>query len=121
MGLAMRSKGPTEFQERVYATVRRIPTGTVASYAVVANAIDCRSPRAVGQAMRLCPYDDVPCHRVVAAGGRLGGFGGNDFGKVLQRKKQLLLAEGVAFRPNGQITEEHILPDSPGVRRLLRG
>lgn len=117
----MRPKGPTEFQERVYAAVRRIPPGKVASYAVVASAVDCRSPRATGQAMRLCPYDDVPCHRVVAAGGRLGGFGGTDFGEVLQRKKQMLLAEGVAFNPDGQINEEHILPDSPGVRRLLQG
>lgn len=119
--MAKKPKQPTDFQERVYATTRRIPPGKVASYAVVASAVDCRSPRAVGQAMRLCPYDDVPCHRVVAAGGRLGGFGGKDFGVVLQRKKQLLLAEGVALLPNGQITEEHILPDSPGVRRLLRG
>lgn len=117
----MKSKGPTEFQERVYATVRRIPPGKVASYSVVASAVDCRSPRAVGQAMRLCPYEDVPCHRVVAAGGLLGGFGGQDFGKVLQRKKQMLQAEGVTFRPGGQIAEEHVLPDSPGVRRLLRG
>lgn len=117
----MKSKGPTEFQERVYAAVRRIPTGKVASYAVVANAVDCRSPRAVGQAMRLCPYEDVPCHRVVAAGGLLGGFGGQDFGKVLQRKKQMLQAEGVTFSSDEQIDQANILPDSPGVRRLLRG
>jgi len=117
----MRAKGPTPFQESVYATVRRIPLGKVASYAVVASAVDCRSPRAIGQAMRLCPYDDVPCHRVVAAGGFLGGFAGTEFGKVLQRKKQLLIAEGVKFVASGQISEEHILRDSPGVRRLLQG
>ncbi len=117
----MRPKGPTEFQERVYAIVRRIPPGKVASYSVVASAVDCRSPRAIGQAMRLCPYDDVPCHRVVAAGGLLGGFAGTDFGKVLQRKKQLLMAEGVTFVAGGQISKEHVLRDSPGVRRLLQG
>lgn len=41
--------------------------------------------------MRECGSDGVPCHRVVAAGGRLGGFGGH-----LQLKRELLRAEGLS-------------------------
>lgn len=40
--------------------------------------------------MRGCTARDVPCHRVVAAGGRLGGYGGN-----LELKRALLRAEGI--------------------------
>jgi methylated-DNA-[protein]-cysteine S-methyltransferase len=40
--------------------------------------------------MRDCRSHDVPCHRVIAAGGRLGGYGGN-----LELKRSLLRAEGV--------------------------
>lgn len=49
-----------------------------------------RAARAVGNIMRECGSRDVPCHRVVAAAGRLGGYGGN-----LELKRALLRAEGV--------------------------
>jgi alkylated DNA nucleotide flippase Atl1 len=49
-----------------------------------------RAARAVGNIMRDCRRPDVPCHRVIAAGGRLGGYGGSE---VL--KRSLLVAEGV--------------------------
>jgi len=63
----------------------------VASYGEVAKlAGRPRAARAVGNVMRGCARPDVPCHRVIAAGGRLGGYGGSD---VL--KRALLVAEGV--------------------------
>ena len=81
----------TDFTARVLAVVRRIPAGRVATYGdVAALAGKPRAARAVGNIMRDCGRADVPCHRVVAAGGRLGGFGGNE---VL--KRALLVAEGV--------------------------
>jgi methylated-DNA-[protein]-cysteine S-methyltransferase len=43
--------------------------------------------------MRECRRPDVPCHRVIAAGGRLGGFGGSE-----ALKRALLVAEGVAMK-----------------------
>lgn len=71
--------------------VRRIPAGRLATYGDVAAAAgNPRACRAVGNIMRECTASDVPCHRVVAAGGRLGGFGGN-----LELKRALLRAEGV--------------------------
>jgi len=71
--------------------VRRIPPGRVATYGDVAKlAGRPRAARAVGNIMRECAAADVPCHRVIAAGGRLGGYGGN-----LPAKRALLRAEGV--------------------------
>ena len=79
------------FRARVLAAVRRIPAGRVATYGDVALAAGSpRASRAVGNIMRECRSAGVPCHRVIAAGGRLGGFGGN-----LQLKRELLRAEGI--------------------------
>jgi O-6-methylguanine DNA methyltransferase len=79
------------FTARVLSAVRRIPPGHVATYGdVAALAGKPRAARAVGNIMRDCRRPDVPCHRVIAAGGRLGGYGGSE---VL--KRSLLVAEGV--------------------------
>jgi O-6-methylguanine DNA methyltransferase len=82
---------PGVFSQRVLAAVRRIPAGRVATYGDVARmAGRPRAPRAVGNIMRNCNDPGIPCHRVVGAGGALGGFGGNS-----QLKRELLRAEGV--------------------------
>lgn len=94
----------TPFQEKVYAATRQIPKGCTASYGQVAAMIGCGSPRAVGQALKRNPYaPGVPCHRVVAADGSLGGYFGASRGQESKRKKQLLLGEGVSFRADGLI------------------
>jgi methylated-DNA-[protein]-cysteine S-methyltransferase len=75
----------------VISVVRRIPAGRVATYGDVAEAAgQPGAARAVGTIMRRCGGPDVPCHRVIAAAGRLGGFGGN-----VEMKRALLRAEGV--------------------------
>ena len=79
------------FNQRVLTVVRRIPPGRVATYGDVAKlAGRPRAARAVGNIMRECRLADVPCHRVIAAGGRLGGYGGSE-----ALKRALLAAEGV--------------------------
>ena len=84
----------TDFTARVIATVRRIPPGRVATYGDVA-AVAGRpgAARAVGNIMRQCGSRNVPCHRVVAAAGRLGGYGGET-----GLKRSLLQAEGIVVR-----------------------
>lgn len=78
------------FTRRVLALVRRIPPGRVATYGDIARlAGSPRASRAVGNIMRGCPAG-VPAHRVVAAGGKLGGYGGNE-----GLKRSLLQAEGL--------------------------
>lgn len=71
--------------------MRRIPAGRVATYGdVAARAGRPRAWRAVGNIMRECRDPGTPCHRVIGAGGALGGYGGN-----LQIKRELLRAEGI--------------------------
>jgi O-6-methylguanine DNA methyltransferase len=80
-----------KFRQRVLFAVRRIPPGRVATYGDVAAAAGVpRAARAVGNIMKGCRVSGVPCHRVVAAGGRLGGYGGSE-----GLKRALLGAEGV--------------------------
>ena len=87
----MTASTPGEFRRRVIAAVRRIPAGRVATYGDVAElAGKPRASRAVGNIMRNCREGGVPCHRVIAAGGAIGGYGGN-----LQIKRELLRAEGI--------------------------
>ena len=79
------------FKEKVYKVVARIPRGSAMTYKEVARrAGSPRAYRAVGNIMRECQQRDIPCHRVIAAGGRLGGYGGNE-----GLKRALLVAEGV--------------------------
>jgi len=86
-----REAAPDPFSQRVLWVVRRIPPGRVATYGeVAALAGRPRAARAVGNIMRGCGRPDVPCHRVIAAGGRLGGYGGSE-----TLKRSLLIAEGV--------------------------
>lgn len=90
----------TKFTVRVLGVVRRIPPGRVATYGdVAALAGRPRAARAVGNIMRACGRPDVPCHRVISASGRLGGYGGNE---VL--KRSLLIAEGI--RVSGQRVQD---------------
>src|SRR5690349_23979081 len=82
----------SEFTQRVLSVVRRIPVGKVATYGDVAEAAGRPgAARAVGNIMRDCGRPDVPCHRVIAAAGKLGGFGGN-----LELRRGLLRAEGLS-------------------------
>lgn len=79
------------FTRRVLSAVRRIPAGRVSTYGDVAAAAGRpKAARAVGNIMRECRARDVPCHRVIAAAGQLGGYGGQ-----LELKRALLRAEGI--------------------------
>jgi methylated-DNA-[protein]-cysteine S-methyltransferase len=64
------------FHQRVYEIARAIPPGEVLTYGEVARRLgDPGAARAVGQALGRNPFAPViPCHRVLAAGGRSGGF-----------------------------------------------
>ena len=84
----------TDFKSRVLGTVRRIPVGKVSTDGDVAElAGRPGAARAVGNIMRDCKARDVPCHRVIAAAGRLGGYGG-----ATALKRALLQAEGIVVR-----------------------
>ncbi len=81
----------TDFQERVWLEVKKIPRGETRTYGQVAEAIGSpRACRAVGQALRANPVPIVvPCHRVIGSNGSLTGFGSG-----LSTKEWLLGLEG---------------------------
>ena len=87
--LSLEGQG-TDFQRRVWQALRAIPYAHTQSYAELAAAVGCpRGARAVGQANHHNPLAIViPCHRVVNAGGGLGGYAGG-----LAVKRQLLALE----------------------------
>jgi methylated-DNA-[protein]-cysteine S-methyltransferase len=101
--MPLKKSGTTEFQEKVYRVLRKIPAGFVTTYGALASQAGCGSGRAVGQALRRNPYaPQVPCHRVIAFDLTIGGFCGKTAGSVIRRKKKLLEKEGVFFR-NGKL------------------
>ena len=68
----------TAFQRRVWDALRAIPPGDTRSYGDLARALGS-SARAIGQANGANPIPIlIPCHRVLAAGGALGGYSGGD-------------------------------------------
>ncbi len=81
------------FQRAVLAAIAKIPFGQTRSYGWVARAIGKPgAARAVGQALHTNPIPIIiPCHRIVASDGGLGGYGGG-----LPMKIKLLRLEGVA-------------------------
>jgi methylated-DNA-[protein]-cysteine S-methyltransferase len=92
-GLPLRPSGTT-FQRRVWAQIAAIPCHQTRSYGDVAKTLH-NAPRAVGQACGANPFPlVVPCHRVIAAGGGLGGFARQRGGFLLDVKRWLLRHEG---------------------------
>ncbi|WP_295004032.1 methylated-DNA--[protein]-cysteine S-methyltransferase [uncultured Dechloromonas sp.] len=99
-GLPLRPAG-TPFQRRVWEQISAIPTGHTHTYGEVARKLH-NAPRAVGQACGSNPYPlVVPCHRVVATGGGLGGFARERGGFLLDVKRWLLRHEGIDASPAG--------------------
>jgi len=94
-------QGVSDWDRRVLAGVRDIPWGATAGYGEVARRIGSPgAARAVGAAVGRNPVGLlVPCHRVIAGDGTLGGYGGSWFGsreELLALKRALLAVEGVA-------------------------
>jgi methylated-DNA-[protein]-cysteine S-methyltransferase len=90
--LPLRPSG-TPFQRKVWAQIAAIPPGRTDTYGQLAKLLK-NAPRAVGQACGANPFPlVVPCHRVVAAGGGLGGFSRHGGGFLLDVKRWLLKHE----------------------------
>ena len=83
----------TDFQQRVLKATQQIPRGRIVTYMEIAREIgNPKAVRAVGQALGRNPIPIViPCHRVIASNGSLGGYSG---GGGLETKSKLLQLEG---------------------------
>ncbi len=105
-GLPFRLYGLTAWDRLVLDGVRRIPWGEVTSYGRLARSIGRPgAARAVGAAVGRNPIGlIVPCHRVIAGDGSLGGYGGSwlaDRDALLSVKRRLLALEGSVPTPGG--------------------
>jgi len=94
-------RGLSAWDQEVLRGVRRIPWGSTESYGGVARMIGrSGAARAVGGAVGRNPIGVIiPCHRVIAGDGTLGGYGSDAWGSHLERqdlKRSLLRVEGVA-------------------------
>ncbi len=94
------------YREKIYSEVKKIPKGKVTTYGSIAKKLHM-SPRTVGTALHLNPYEGVvPCHRVVNRDGRVApgfAFGGAGI------QKQLLEKEGIKFKDETHIEKEFIV------------
>ncbi|KAF3023231.1 hypothetical protein E8E15_003530 [Penicillium rubens] len=94
----------TPYRRRVYRTLLSVPPGRWTTYSAMATYLGS-SARAVGNAMRTNPFaPGVPCHRVLAADGSLGGYKGEwkvdahkGGGGFCEEKRLRLEEEGVVF------------------------
>jgi methylated-DNA-[protein]-cysteine S-methyltransferase len=86
-------EGVPDFERRVYEAARMIPAGSTMTYGDIATAIDAPgAAQAIGQALAANPIALlVPCHRVVAADGKIGGFSA---GGGATTKRRILRIEG---------------------------
>ena len=91
--ITVQPKG-TLFQQRVWQALLTIPYGKTVSYGEIAPMVGCKSAQAVGQAVGANPIAlIIPCHRVIAAHGKIGGY---EYGteikkKLLELEKSLLI------------------------------
>lgn len=104
------SSNLTPFRKQTLSMLCQIPRGRYSTYQAMSDHITKTShktcARAVGNAMRNNPFaPEVPCHRILAADGTLGGFGGHwgEQGKYASRKHELLEEEGVRFDSRGKV------------------
>ncbi|KAK6379026.1 hypothetical protein LTS17_006729 [Exophiala oligosperma] len=98
----------TPYRKKMYTTLLSVPKGRYTTYAAMSDYLSS-SARAVGNGMRNNPFaPDVPCHRVLAANGTIGGFHGDwgKDGKYANKKIELLRGEGVRFDPSGKVVGE---------------
>jgi methylated-DNA-[protein]-cysteine S-methyltransferase len=86
----------TTLAKRTYQLLKTVPRGRVTTYKALADALSTKAYRAIGQFMRHNPYAPaVPCHRVVASDGTIGGFSGHTSGMAIAQKIRMLRKEGV--------------------------
>jgi methylated-DNA-[protein]-cysteine S-methyltransferase len=114
-------EGVPPFNRRVYEIARTIPPGQTLTYGEIAARLDAPDARAVGQALGENPFPPiVPCHRVVASGGKTGGFsatGGVD------TKLRLLAIEGAQVGGSCPLFDQaggEVLPMQLRPRRAAR-
>lgn len=93
------------FNEKVWSLCKKIPFGRVSTYKIIAEKLNTKAYRAVGNALNKNPYAPiVPCHRVINSKGELHGFAHG-----LKAKRILLEKEGIKIKNNKVIDFDKVL------------
>ncbi|CBF77199.1 hypothetical protein AN4587.2 [Aspergillus nidulans FGSC A4] len=107
----------TPFRKSLYLALLQIPPGQWTTYAALAKHTNS-SARAVGTAMRLNPFaPGVPCHRVLASDGTLGGYMGTPSASVSARSK----GSGKGIEKGGNLERKRRMLEEEGVKFDLKG
>ena len=107
--------GPPEgagLHERIYAVVRQVPAGRVATYGQIAAIVGRCTPRMVGYAMAAVPFwEGVPWQRVINSRGEVST---RSHGEGHLEQRRLLEAEGVTFDDRGRVNLREFGWEGPG-------
>ncbi|RME53998.1 MGMT family protein [Candidatus Woesearchaeota archaeon] len=97
-------QGVSVFSRKCYERLLQVPAGRVTTYSELARSLGSKGFRAVGRAMNKNPFaPHVPCHRVVASDGSVGGFA-----RGVAKKVALLRREGVEVRQGKVVDFEKV-------------
>jgi methylated-DNA-[protein]-cysteine S-methyltransferase len=108
---------PSRFQKKILSKLQEVPRGAVVSYQALGAAAGApKGARAVGNALHNNPVPIyVPCHRVIASNGGLGGYGGG-----IARKLSLLRSEGFALGKADEKLPENVVWGHKGTHIFCR-
>lgn len=99
----------TQFQEKVYSLLQLIPSGKVTTYKEIAHHLGLTSYRAIGQALKAnTDPEKIPCYKVVASNGKIGGYCGNSE-KMIRVKINKLRKEGLIIEEGKVIEDSRII------------
>ena len=104
-----------QLYDRIYALVREIPQGRVATYGQIAGIVGCTA-RVAGYAMAACPSDEVPWQRVINSRGEISPRPGGG----ATRQRALLESEGIRFSASGRVDLAEVRWPGPGWAWLER-
>ena len=93
-----------KFSEKVYKICKKIPEGKVSTYKLVAESLNSKGYRVVGNALNKNRNKYVPCHRVIKSNGFVGGFA-----LGTKKKIQILKREGIKIKNNKVINFKKVL------------
>ncbi len=98
------------FANRIYELLLKVPEGKVTTYKVLAEILETKAYRAVGQVLKNNPRAPrIPCHRVVNSNGKLGGFMGKKDGPAIKKKINLLKKEGITVKDGRVMRFEEVV------------
>lgn len=97
------------FNEKVYNLCKKIPIGKISTYKIIAEKLNTKSYRAVGQALKHNKYPEIiPCFKIVKSDGKIGGYSGNNPKNIIKKIK-LLEKEGIKIKNKKVLDFEKVL------------